>query len=336
MSTLHLHNGDAAADIAKESSLAGEHLAWRESLVTGPTPAGLSATEWQRVRAKHLAESYGVPEADCERQLARQEAVLAAFSDYEEVVLWFEHDLFCQVHLLYLLDRYSRQSLRATKLSLICIGSFPGKQNFRGLGELSPTELASLFPSRTAVTEAQLLLATAAWAAYSAAQPTGLEKIIKQDTSALAFLRAALLAQFARFPSVRNGLGRIENRALDLIAAGANTFAELFTRFGETETIYGFGDAQFWLTLRRLNTVRNPLLTIAGSKLDQPPALTPDVIGDARFSLTDVGHAVRTGDDDFVALNGIDLWLGGVHLHDQESLWRWNEQSRTLVFSGDA
>jgi hypothetical protein len=296
----------------------------------------LSATEWQRVRAKHLAESYGVPEADCERQLARQEAVLAAFSDYEEVVLWFEHDLFCQVHLLYLLDRCSRQPLGATKLSLICIGTFPGKQNFRGLGELDPAELASLFPSRAAVTKAQLLLAAAAWTAYSAAEPTGLEKIIKQDTSALAFLRATLHAQLARFPSVRNGLGRIENRALDLIAAGANTFAELFARFGDTETIYGFGDAQFWLALRRLNSASNPLLTIAGINSDWPPPLTPDVIGGAHLELTDVGHAVRTGADDFIFLNGIDLWLGGVHLHDQESLWRWNEQSQALAFSGNA
>jgi hypothetical protein len=42
---------------------------------------------------------------------------------------------------------------------------------------------------------------------------------------------------------------------------------------------------------------------------------------------------VLKGKTDFVVLNGIDLWLGGVHLHDKNNLWRWDQQSGTMVFS---
>ena len=91
---LHIHNGDSSADTAKQSSLAGEHFAFRESLITGPTPSGLSGDEWRRVRAAHLSESYGVDEGECEQGLLRQEEKLASFSEHDEVVLWFEHDLF--------------------------------------------------------------------------------------------------------------------------------------------------------------------------------------------------------------------------------------------------
>ena len=44
-----------------------------------------------------------------------------------------------------------------------------------------------------------------------------------------------------------------------------------------------------------------------------------------------VPHAVPLrGTANFVALNGIDRWLGGVHLSDT-NLWRWDEQKKEIV-----
>ena len=36
------------------------------------------------------------------------------------------------------------------------------------------------------------------------------------------------------------------------------------------------------------------------------------------------------GDADFVELNGLDLWLGGVHL-SPNNLWRWDESAERIV-----
>jgi hypothetical protein len=336
---LHIHNGDCSADTAKQSSLAGEHFAWRESLISGPTPSGLSDNEWRRIRAKHLSEAYGVDEEECERTLLRQEQTLSSYPQHEEVVLWFEHDLFCQVHLIYLLNWFSQRDLGKTKLSLICIGAFPGTENFRGLGVLSAEQLASLFPARQQVTQKQLRLATSAWEAFSSSNPTDIEKVLQGDTSPLPFLKAALQAHLRRFPSTKNGLGLIENRALKLIDEGRKSFTDLFVGFGDAEPVYGLGDAQFWLTLQRLITAELPLLAITNgmnggekkSETDQQ-ALTPGIARNARIELTELGETVRKGEADFVALNGIDLWLGGAHLNDSKNLWRWDEQSGTLVF----
>src|SRR5688500_14556565 len=123
---LHIHNGDASADVAKQSSIPGEHFAWREALIDGPAPAEVNGVEWRRRRAEHLAKAYGVERESCEYELLAQEQKLAESSGYDEVVLWFEHDLFCQVNLLYLLDSFRRRRSADTKLSLICIGNFPG------------------------------------------------------------------------------------------------------------------------------------------------------------------------------------------------------------------
>ena len=228
---LHIHNGDSSANTAKQSSLPGEHVAFRESLITGPTPSGLSDNEWRRVRSGHLSEAYGVATKECERGLLTQEETLASFSGHDEVVLWFEHDLFCQLHLIYLLDWFSRRDLGKTTLSLVCIGEFPGKENFRGLGELTPDELASLFPKRQRVTPAQIDLATAAWEGYCSPNPTDIEKLLPGDTSALLFLGVALRAHLERFPATQNGLSRIENRALELPSQGLNSFSVLFSKF---------------------------------------------------------------------------------------------------------
>ena len=334
---LHVHNGDSAANTAKQSSLPGEHFAWRESLITGPTPLGLSDSEWRSVRSSHLCEAYGGDIQECEQGLLSQEKTLATFSVHDEVVLWFEHDLFCQLHLLYLLDGFSRRdeikNPGKTKLSLICIGEFPGRANFRGLGELTADELASLFPARQQVTPAQLDLAASAWQAYCSINPTAIEKLLQADSSALPFLDAALRAHLERFPSTRNGLGRVENRALQLIHDGLSRFTDLFPKFGDVEPVYGFGDAQFWLALRRMSAARQPLITIKGLVDDgiARKMLTPDVVREAKLELTELGESVRRGEADFVRLNDIDIWLGGVHLHDQETLWRWDDNCRTLV-----
>jgi hypothetical protein len=330
---LHIHNGDCSANIAKQSSLTGEHFAWRESLITGPTPSGLSGNEWRKVRAQHLSGSYGVDLRECERGLLDQEKKLESFREHEEVVLWFEHDLFCQTNLVYLLNWFGQQDLGPTKLSLICINEFPGKENFRGLGELNAPEMASLFPGRQQVTSQELNLAATAWQAYCSTNPTAIETFLQTDTSSLPFLKAALHAHLRRFPSIKNGLGRIESKSLELIDSGSKSFMDAFPRFGNTESIYGLGDAQFWLALQRMGRAKNPLLEIRTEKNGEhgEQELTPNVARETEFEITEIGKSVLKGEADFVALNGIDLWLGGVHLHHENNLWRWDERSERIV-----
>jgi len=332
---LHIHNGDSTADIARLSPLPGEHFAFREALIEGPTPAGCTSGEWRGMRARHLSEAYGVAQ-ECERELAEQENKLATFADHEEIVLWFEHDLFCQTNLLYLLHWFSQQELRntlanGTKLSLICIDQFPGVDDFRGLGQLNSKQLASLFPARKEVEPSDLKLARSAWQAYCSTDPTAIEQLLEKDTSDLPFLAAAMRAHLKRFPSVRNGLGAIENTSLELIHGGTTDFKSLFSCFGDAVPEYGFGDAQLWLALRQMSAAKQPVLKIAGlDRASLESALNAETLLHARFEVTEWGEAVLRGEADFVS-NDIDIWLGGVHIEGVETLWRWDEQSERIV-----
>lgn len=326
---LHIHNGDASADKAAQSSLPGEQFAFREALVDGPAPRGLSENEWRQTRAEHLAESYDMPQERLERELLAQEQKLSTVNHHDESVLWFEHDLFCQVHLVYLLDWFARYEVQPGNLSLICIGEFSGRPKFRGLGELTSDELASLFPMRKPVTADQFELATAAWSAYSAGTPTQIEALLENETKILPFLDPALRAHLRRFPSTTNGLGLVESTALRLVQNGPQTFVDLFAQFGEEHPVYGFGDAQFWLALKRLIEARQPVIQLKG--VSSGLAMTAEIMPGAEFQITELGKAVSEAGEDYVTLNGIDLWLGGVHLEGDHAAWRWDESSGKLV-----
>ena len=78
------------------------------------------------------------------------------------------------------------------------------------------------------------------------------------------------------------------------------------------------GDRSFYSILRRLASARTPLLSIHD--------LTDEVdIRSLTVTITQAGRDVIEGQEDGVALNGIDQWLGGVHLIGQHrSPWRWD------------
>jgi hypothetical protein len=48
-------------------------------------------------------------------------------------------------------------------------------------------------------------------------------------------------------------------------------------------------------------------------------------------TLTDIGRAVLAGKQDRIAACGIDRWLGGVQLHGDADLWRWDDERHRIT-----
>jgi hypothetical protein len=67
----------------------------------------------------------------------------------------------------------------------------------------------------------------------------------------------------------------------------------------------------------------HPLLEV------DPPA--GGVTIDTRLRLTAAGRRVLGGEADHVALNGVDRWIGGVHLHGRDVRWRWDEGTESIA-----
>jgi hypothetical protein len=112
-------NGDSAAERIEEAGLAGELLPWRDVLHEGPVPAGLSDSELGEVRGRFLADRGWASGHETAEAFAERDAVLADFGKHEEVVLFFEHDLYDQLQLVQVLDRFLGLDLGGTRLCLV-------------------------------------------------------------------------------------------------------------------------------------------------------------------------------------------------------------------------
>src|SRR5215210_4771094 len=160
---LHVTNGDCTTELLADTGLEGDLLAWRDVLHDGPVPA-VGREELRAVRAAFLAGQGWTDELTAREDLrGRDERLAQALAGGEPVVLWFEHDLYDQLQLLQILAGLPD---RPQHVELICIGTFPRRPRFVGLGELEPDELAGLWPLRTAVTPEHVRAARAAWEVF--------------------------------------------------------------------------------------------------------------------------------------------------------------------------
>ncbi|HEY7295562.1 MAG TPA: hypothetical protein VH916_10995, partial [Dehalococcoidia bacterium] len=329
-------NGDSAAGTIALTGIGGTVLSWRDLLYEGPVPGGLDAGVLRVVRARYIAERGWATVAEALADLSARDAMLAAGATHDETVLWFEHDLHDQFQLIQILAALAALPDRSGRLHLICIGAYPGIEDFRGLGQLDAAQLASLFPERRPVTAAQIELAVRAWRAFRSADPRAIEAVLEDGTAALPFLGAALRRHLEQFPAAEDGLGRSERQILAGAARGAATPLALFAANSSGEEAPFLGDTSFFELIAGLAAGAVPLLAASDGGALLPPG-RPEAGEQFRrqqLTATEAGRSVLAGTADLVRLNGIDRWLGGVHLHGARSAWRWNRSEGRLVAGG--
>ena len=223
--TLHVTNGDA---VVPELVAAGvdpaDVLVWREVLHDGPVPAGLGPAELARVRARHLAgRSWGGDEPTEEAALAmfrERDERLAAWPPGEELVLWFEEDLYDWLLLAQVEDRVAGRTGRVSRVYL--------RHPPRG-------DLRAAFAAREPVAPDG-----AAFAALRSPDPR-----VWLDIPAFGRLLEEL-------PDVRTGLGRTERQILEALEPGPLAPAERLAAVAAHEDPPWLGDDTVFALARDL------------------------------------------------------------------------------------
>jgi hypothetical protein len=291
----------------------------------GPVPANLAHDELRVVRARFIATCGWTTFDGAFDQFSRRDRILAESLQHDEVVLWFEHDLYDQLQLIQLLDWFGQQNLAPTKLSLICAAEY--------LGSSAVERLCERFPQRQPVSDTQIDLARTAWSAFRSPDGTRITDFLQHDASALPFLAAALGRHLQQFPSNQNGLSRSERQALEVIATGMSTLGEVYrASHHEREDAIFLGDTVFCLYMERLSDQPGPLVVREDGQVFKAPRDHENSthFWQSKVKLTELGRAILDGKADQVKANGIDRWLGGVHLSGAEARYRWNEAARRL------
>jgi hypothetical protein len=285
----------------------------------------LSDTELLLVRARHLADGDAGNVGEVVAGLQQWRAAIED-QDHDELVLWYEHDLFDQLNLLQLLDWIRPTLTTRQPVSLICIGTFPGRPGFKGLGELTPAELAPLVETRQRVTHEQCALAGRAWLAFRDPSPRALEALLRSDTSALPFVAPALARHLEEYPWTGDGLSRTERRLLELARPAPVEIHAAYPRMHDRETAFYISGESYWRLLLHLSSSVPALVVLETRDAD------PDSLPRGTIALSDFGRAVLARTADRIRHTGIDRWLGGVHLTGSGPIWRWDSTGRCMVF----
>ena len=324
MSTLVITNGDAAAEKMREARINGEILCWRDILHEGPVPETATLEELSAIRADYLAYR-GWGDADAIRDVfATRDSAMRALARFSEVTLWFEHDLYDQLQLLQVLDFLSHEPALVRRCFLIQAGSFIGADKAQ--------RLRMHLKLKQPLTGAQLGLAQAAWGAFRAPSPERWVALLRYDTSALPFLRPAILRHLEEFPGAANGLSRTENFILRHIRLGLQTPNELFAAFQDNEEMPFMGDWSFFAILDNMASGAAPFIFGLKGGPYSPyfdEAQRQTYFG-SELRLSGLGLTTVEGKKDAIAFRRLDRWVGGVHLSN-DRCWRWDGEGRRLV-----
>lgn len=303
---LHITNGDGALYLLGKAGILGTRLAWRDALYDGPVPFGLSLEKTSETRAHYLASrGYGSP-IKLIHEFERRDAQLRRAAEFEEVVLWFEHDLYDQLQLLQALTALEELNLEPGRVATI--------QSDEYLASMTVDEVLTLLPKRRTATAAIFRSARRSWERFTSPSPNDLYAAAGEDAIGLPFLRAAVQRLCEEYPWMRDGLSRSQRQALLAVAQGTARTDELFARTQAREEASFLGSRAFSVVLDELRTGDGAL--IEGE--EEAMVLTP------------LGRTVLAGDADWLDEHRIDRWIGGVHL-TPESLTRWDEDAARFV-----
>ncbi|XEC93931.1 hypothetical protein AB6A23_21680 [Paenibacillus tarimensis] len=269
---LHITNGDIAAETIGRSGVSGTILPWREMWLDGPFMLQwwLPEAIWQR--ADYFERTMAVPRGlfaeGCTQQL---KALDQALLQKDDIVLWFEYDLYDQAMLSSILYRIAASLEESPDYPLpewIIVTDFPGKETFRGIGQLNQEEMASLWPQRKRMTVPELRAAAAGWESYVTGDAERIAAWIEQAEQTLPVMAEAYRFRLAMLPSRSDGLGCVERTTLQILAEHPEGFnpIQLFKELSNRLPLYGAGDLSYWRVLERMADGDRPLLSITGNR----------------------------------------------------------------------
>lgn len=265
--TLHILNGDSTAQIFSRSTIQGDVIIWREMLCEGSLHKDVGSDAFWKKRYAFFEVEIGVSKIEYFDKTIKELIKIEDTSNYNKIVLWFEYDLFCQVNLMALcvfLLKYYRKDIN---YYLVCIGHEKGKSYLQTLSDYSSDKYQTLYKDKIKLTRNNLLFAKQSWELYVENNKETLKEFDFDQCSKFNYLQQAINQHLQRFPS-QNGLNQIENKILRIINTGVsdrNSIVNELLLWQQKETVYGFGDSQYFLYLKKLGdyyTIKNEMIIL--------------------------------------------------------------------------
>ncbi len=284
---LHIINGDGAGNCLLESEVSGEVLVCRDLLYDGTRNPGWPDNASLQSRAQFLAQLTGgaLVSEEIQKMLESHYRKLSKASEYNNIVLWFDACLCDQSMLAHTL--VCLKHLGLNQAELLCIDTFPGISPFNGLGQLQPSQLASLFNKRNKITSQQFEFAHIVEKALATQDLTLLRKLSLEINAPLPHVPAAVTRWLQEQPDAKTGLGRLEHLILKALREGYKTPGEILSNVTNAEESPQFwGDTILWQKINALAEKKPPLVHIVGPTEKLPQWTSPFDLNRFKIEIT--------------------------------------------------
>ncbi len=243
MINYHIVTGDELAGTFRRTGIEGSIIVSRECLIDGPVSDEDESAFWNK-RAEFVERSFAASPAEYFQQVKSEFDKIAEIRPEDEVNLWFEHDLFCQTNMWFVVSLLVQRGITRVFRINPLVRNNAKWNGFRGH---TSNDLIHCFEKRALFTKGDFTLGVNLWDAYRRA-----------DVVALAFYSRSLspcfpfLEDVCRAEAERKRRDRPKKVLEDLLSQGYTEFGDIFSQFTQTEGIYGFGDMQVSNMLKEL------------------------------------------------------------------------------------
>ncbi|PCJ94838.1 MAG: DUF1835 domain-containing protein [Flavobacteriaceae bacterium] len=261
-SLLHITNGDSFTEKLKSLNIKGDIITWREMLCEGKTLNNVGSESFWKTRFEFFHKNYKVSKSKFIEGTLKEYRSLCNHKKQDQIVLWFEYDLFCQINMLAVLS-WLKTHRKYAQVSLVCSGKEDESDKMYGLCDLNNEHLHKLYDERTILSQDDIEYADYVWQLYCSDNPIRLENLTDFNKYQFDYLSGAIKTHLKRFPTIKNGLNEVENHILNLaIEHKPLNRKGLMTSVLQNQGLYGFGDAQYdriISSLKPLFTSFNPV-----------------------------------------------------------------------------
>jgi len=256
-SLLHITNGDSFTKRLKSLKLKGDIITWREMLCEGKTLTSVGSESFWKTRFEFLNKNYKVSKSSFIEKTLKEYRSLCNHKQQDQIVLWFEYDLFCQVNMIAVLS-WLKTHRKYAQISLVCSGKEDESDKLYALNALSDEKVRELYKNKTELGQDDIEYADYVWQLYCSDNPIRLENLSDFGNYQFNYLSEAIKSHLHRFPSIRNGLNAMENNILQqAVEKKSENKKKFLGTILQNQGLLGFGDSQYERAINRLK----PLFT---------------------------------------------------------------------------
>lgn len=305
---VHIVGGDSAAGSLRAAlHLSHDQVLVNEDLLScGPAPATADLDVWRSTRESYLKKIYVEwPDFSFDEYAANGLLMNADRLGREQaIVAWAGQGLPDQLLLAWIVFLFDRLNLDLSKLAIVHFEKLLPTQNVLSLGELSAEDIRKYRPAPHPLNSEEAEELRRLWKVYTSDDPATLSRYVA-GSSPMPTAHRAVSELLYRYPDVRSGLGRWEERLLRHTLDKGPAAARVIGHTMASMSLDWLGDMHLFHRLTGMAAGKSPLVSLTGSRT---------AMRGCEVKPTSFGQDVLAGNANTVHENGIDDWIGGVHL----------------------